>query len=86
MSPETIFLNVDTVLIIHQRMITEFDGDGGIRDHGLLESAVAMPRQQFRGKYLHSGLAKQAAAYLFHICNNHAFIDGNKRTALAGTR
>ena len=76
-------MNVETVLVIHRRMVAEFGGDDGVRDRGLLESAVAMPRQQFGGRYLHAGLAEQAAAYLFHICRNHAFVDGNKRTALA---
>lgn len=53
----------------------------GIRDVGLLESAVAMPQSQFGGQYLHHGLAAMAAAYLFHLCQNHAFVDGNKRAA-----
>jgi death-on-curing protein len=83
MSAEPTFLTVDTVLVIHQRMVAEFGGDAGIRDRGLLESAVAMPRQQFGGSYLHEGIAEQAAAYLFHICRNHPFVDGNKRTAVA---
>lgn len=83
MSSETLFLTVDVVLNIHRRMIEEFGGDGGIRDRGLLEAAVAMPQQRFDGKLLHESLAEQAAAYLFHICSNHAFVDGNKRTALA---
>ena len=77
------FLTVETVLVIHRRMTAEFGGDDGIRDRGLLESATAMPRQQFGGRYLHAGLPEQAAAYLFHLCRNHAFVDGNKRTALA---
>jgi death-on-curing protein len=82
-SGKVVFLTIDTVLTIHQRMIAEFGGDAGIRDHGLLEAAVAMPRQQFGGAFLHSNLAEQAAAYLYHICCNHPFLDGNKRTALA---
>jgi death-on-curing protein len=64
-------------------MTEEFGGDASIRDQGLLESAVTMPSQQFSGDYLHKGIPTMAAAYLFHICKNHAFIDGNKRTALA---
>lgn len=83
MTKESAFLTVDTVLVIHRRMIEEFGGDDGLRDRGLLESAVAMPRQQFGGDYLHPGLAEQAAAHLYHLCCNHAFLDGNKRTALA---
>lgn len=54
----------------------------GIRDHGLLDAAVAMPRQQFGGAYLHMDVAAMAAAYLFHIAQNHPFIDGNKRAAV----
>ena len=61
----------------------EFGGSTGIRDTGLLEAAVAMPKQRFGGTLLHRDIAVQAAAYLYHICSNHAFIDGNKRTALA---
>lgn len=80
---ETTFLTVDVILSIHQKLIEEFGGGDGIRDHGLLEAAAAMPRQQFDGTYLHSTLAEQAAAYHYHLCCNHAFLDGNKRTALA---
>lgn len=64
-------------------MIDEFGGDPSVRDQGLLESAATMPSQQFSGQYLHDGIPTMAAAYLFHICKNHAFVDGNKRTALA---
>jgi death-on-curing protein len=78
-----IFLSVDDVLLIHQRIIEEFGGDGGLRDRGLLESAVAMPRSTFDGEELHSGLAEKAAAYHFHLCSNHPFVDGSKRVALA---
>ena len=77
------FLTVEHVLAIHGRMIEEFGGDPAIRDRGLLESAVAMPEAQFGGEYLHEDLGEQAAAYLFHLCMNHAFVDGNKRVALA---
>jgi len=69
--------------MIHERMIAEFGGKSGIRDHGLLESAVATPEARFGGEYLHDGIDAMSAAYLFHICKNHAFIDGNKRAALA---
>jgi death-on-curing protein len=80
---DTVFLSYRWVIAVHERVVGEFGGDRGIRDAGLLDSAVAMPRQQFGGEYLHADLASQAAAYLFHICRNHAFIDGNKRSALA---
>jgi death-on-curing protein len=83
MSRKLYFLSVEQVFVIHQRMIDEFGGAPDVRDHGLLESAVAMPQAQFSGHYLHSGIPAMAAAYLFHICKNHPFVDGNKRTALA---
>ena len=78
-----IFLSVDQVLAIHRRVIQEFGGDSGLRDRGLLESAIAMPQSSFEGEDLHGGLAEKAAAYHYHICANHAFIDGNKRVAVA---
>lgn len=78
-----VFLSVDVVLRIHQRVIEEFGGDPGLRDRGLLESAVAMPQSTFAGNYLHVELADKAAAYHFHLCSNHPFVDGNKRTAVA---
>ena len=75
------FLSVDDVLAIHENTIAHEGGLAGLRDPGLLESAVLMPQQQFGGQYLHPGMAAMAAAYLFHIASNHAFHDGNKRTA-----
>ena len=77
------FLSVEMVMQIHQRVVEEFGGDMGLRDRGLLESAVAMPQSTFGGSFLHVDLADKAAAYLFHLCTNHAFIDGNKRVAVA---
>ena len=79
--PSIWFLSVDDVLAIHEDTIANEGGLAGIRDPGLLESAVLMPQQQFGGEYLHDGLPAMAAAYLFHIAQNHAFHDGNKRTA-----
>ena len=76
------FLSVDDVLAIHEDTIAQDGGLAGIRDPGLLESAVLMPQQQFGGEYLHDGVPAMAAAYLFHIAQNHAFHDGNKRTAV----
>jgi len=73
------------VIKIHQRLIEEFGGDPGLRDRGLLESAVAMPQSTFGGKFLHIDLAEKAAAYHFHLCANHPFIDGNKRVAVAAS-
>lgn len=79
------FLSVQDVLAIHEDTIGHEGGLPGLRDPGLLESAVLMPQQQFGGEYLHPGLAEMAAAYLFHICRNHAFNDGNKRVAVLAT-
>ncbi len=79
------FLSVNNVLAIHENTTAVEGGLGGLRDVGLLESAVLMPQQQFDGQYLHPDLPAMAAAYLFHIAQNHAFIDGNKRTAVLAT-
>ncbi len=76
------FLSVDDVMAIHEDTISNDGGMSGIRDLGLLTSAVMMPQQQFGGLYLHDGVAAMAAAYLFHIAMNHAFNDGNKRAAV----
>ena len=83
MSEAIQFLSVDQVLAIHERWIAEHGGSPELPDRGLLESAAAMPAAQFGGKFLHDGLPAMAAAYLFHLCKNHAFVDGNKRIAVA---
>lgn len=82
MSGAVRFLSVDDVLAIHGDTIDVEGGSPGLRDAGLLESAVLMPQQRYGGQYLHDGLAAMAAAYLFHVAQNHAFHDGNKRTAV----
>jgi len=74
------FLTLDEVIEIHSEMINRYGGSDGIRDKGLLESAVSTPRAGFGDQYLHSDIFQMAAAYLFHIVKNHPFIDGNKRT------
>lgn len=79
---DIIFLSVGDVLLLHTDTIDIDGGSHGVRDHGLLDAAVAMPRQQFSGAYLHEGLAAMAAAYLFHLAQNHPFVDGNKRAAV----
>jgi death on curing protein len=76
------FLEVSDVLKIHNQQIEAFGGIFGIRDNGLLESAVATPQATFGGEYLHIDLFEMAAAYAFHISENQPFLDGNKRTAL----
>lgn len=78
----TIFLSVEDVLFLHADTIAVDGGSEGVRDHGLLDAAVAMPRQQFGGEFLHEDLAAMASAYLFHIAQNHPFVDGNKRAAV----
>jgi death-on-curing protein len=77
------YLSVEIVLEIHRRVIEEFGGEPGLRDRGMLESAVALPQSTFGGKELHAGLVEKAAAYHFHLCANHPFVDGNKRVAVA---
>jgi death-on-curing protein len=73
------------VLAIHKRQIERFGGLDGIRDEGLLDSALAQPQTTFFGELLHPTIPTQAAAYLYHLAKNHPFLDGNKRTAFATT-
>ncbi|MCK5786505.1 MAG: type II toxin-antitoxin system death-on-curing family toxin [Candidatus Sabulitectum sp.] len=82
---QIVFISVVNVIEIHRRLINEFGGDPGLRDRGLLESAVAMPGATFSENYLHPELSDMAAAYLFHLCSNHPFINGNKRVAVAAS-
>ena len=81
MNPE--FLDVDDVLELHATLIVEHGGSDGIRDRGLLESAVAQPMASFGGEFLHQDLFEMAAALLVSLVGNHPFVDGNKRTGLA---
>jgi death-on-curing protein len=74
------FLSVEDVLGLHADQVALYGGNHGVRDMGLLESAVAQPQATFGGEYLHKDLFEMAAAYLFHIVRNHPFLDGNKRT------
>jgi death-on-curing protein len=80
---EPIFLTLDEVLAIHADQIRRYGGSHGLRDLRLLSSVLAMPQASFGGIYLHTSLAEMAAAYLFHLAQNHPFVDGNKRAALA---
>ena len=77
------FLKLEQILRLHQQLIEKFGGTTELRDQGLLESAIEMPAAQFGGEYLHGSVPEMAAAYLFHLCRNHPFVDGNKRVALA---
>jgi len=74
------FLTLEDVLLLHSDQVDLYGGEHGVRDLGLLESAVAMPQASFGGELLHKDLFEMSAAYLFHIVQNHPFIDGNKRT------
>ncbi len=78
--PSPIFLTLAEVLELHDEQIAHFGGTSGVRDLGLLDSAVSQPSASAFGSTLHQDLAEQAAAYLFHIVRNHPFLDGNKRT------
>lgn len=76
------FLSVEDVILIHSDQIREYGGDEGIRDARLLDSAIENARTTFDGRLLHADIYSIASAYIFHLCQNHPFIDGNKRTAL----
>ncbi len=78
-----IFLSLDDVRELHEDQINLYGGSAGVRDLGLLLSAIEMPKATFAGEFLHEDLYAMAAAYLFHIVQNHPFIDGNKRAGLA---
>ena len=80
MSP--LFLGLEEVLEIHHNQITRYGGTEGIRDLGLLQSALSMPQAGAGNQYFHADLFEMAAAYLFHIVRNHPFVDGNKRTGV----
>lgn len=82
---EPAFLSLEEILQIHADQIRRHGGSSGIRDLALLESAVAMPQAGFGGQYFHSDLFEMAAAYLFHIVQNHPFVDGNKRAGAAAS-
>jgi len=77
-----LFLTLDEVLSLHAEQIRLFGGSSGIRDVGLLQSATGSVEATFGGAFLHETIFAMAAAYLYGICRNHPFIDGNKRTAV----
>lgn len=76
------FVTRDEAFAYHTVSIEEYGGAHGLRDVGMLESALAMPMQGFSGEYAHAFPFEMAAAYAFHIAKNHPFVDGKKRTAL----
>jgi death-on-curing protein len=77
------FLGFDEVLLVHRDQIARYGGSAGVRDEGLLKSAIGTVEATFGGEWLHEFPHGMAAAYLFHIAANHPFIDGNKRAAFA---
>lgn len=83
--PEREFLHLDAeaIIAIHAEVLAAHGGRPGVRDRGLLESAVAAPQASFGGEPLLQDPVEIAAAYLFYLCRNHPFVDGNKRAALA---
>ena len=74
------FLSLPEVLEIHEDQVARYGGASGIRDIELLKSAVGMPSVTYGGHFLHTDICEMAAAYLFHLVQNHPFVDGNKRT------
>lgn len=74
-----VFLELGEVVLIHRDQIENYGGAQGIRDMSLLESALAMPAAGVGDAYFHEDLFEMAAAYLFHLVQNHPFVDGNKR-------
>ena len=79
MTQAPLFLTFAEAVEIHRYQIEHFGGDPGIRDVELLRSALAMPSATFDGRFLHSSIEEMAAAYLFHLVEDHPFVDGNKR-------
>jgi len=77
---DTLFLTLEELLDLHVQLIERFGGSGGVRDPGLLESALARPRSGY-----YASLSEQAAALMQSLAGNHAFVDGNKRVAFAAT-
>ena len=76
------FLKKEIILAFHQDQLDLYGGKPGIRDEKLLESALNQPQVGFEEEYVHKDLFRMAAAYGFHLYQNHPFYDGNKRTAL----
>ena len=85
MSKTLKYLTVEAVKAIHREVLAAHGGAAGIRNETLLESAVAAPQATMTGQPVISDPIEIAAAYLFYICRNHPFVDGNKRTALAAS-
>ena len=84
--PKIVWLLEETIVAIHHRQIAEHGGGEGLRDEGLLSSALARPQNLFAYGQPHPDLAALAAAYAYGLARNHPFVDGNKRTALVAAR
>jgi death on curing protein len=84
-TPALRHLTTEAVRAIHEEVLAAHGGAPGLRDAALLESAVAAPQATQDGEPLLKDPIEAAAAYLFYICRNHPFNDGNKRTALAAS-
>lgn len=82
---EPVWLRKELVLVVHRRQVLQHGGTPGIRNEGLLESALARPRQIFAYEP-EADIARLAAAYAWSIIQNHPFVDGNKRTGLVACR
>ena len=79
MNKEPLFLTFAEIIEIHDYQINHFGGSDGLRSVEMLKSAIGMPSSTFSGEYLHPTIPEMAAAYLFHLVENHPFLDGNKR-------
>src|SRR3989338_4208014 len=79
------YVSLEEVIFYHSAVIQEYGGSHGIRDLGLLESAVKRPEQSFGGQELYPTIWLKAAALFHGLVFNHAFVDGNKRIALTAT-
>ena len=79
----TLYLTAEQVLFVHYRLVGETGGEHGVRDLGLLESAVARPQATFDQQELYPDLFEKAAAFMESLINNHPFVDGNQRTGIA---
>jgi death-on-curing protein len=75
------YVTYQYVIEIHDLLVDEYGGRKGVLNEGLLRSALEMPKARFDGKDLHRTIFDKTAAYLFHVIQNHPFVDGNKRTA-----
>ncbi|GBF05908.1 death-on-curing family protein [Deinococcus aerius] len=81
----TVYLSPEQVVALHDRALERYGGSPGLRDAGALSSALAQPAMEAFGVELYPSLVEKAAAYLFFLARNHAFVDGNKRTAVTCT-